>query len=372
MLRALFFIILVGALALMILSLVRRTPRHSGRDDRRDDDDALPLPPPSEPPTHAPRALSRDATVRLLHELAFGTELAPHVPAAHVKIVTAVAGALQGSAADPRYAPRRPLLLPELVRAVNDSDTTRRELAQMIARDPALVGSLLKLANSPIYRRSTQPIESLERALTVLGTQGARALVAAALLQPVFKSTPGDTGRFAEIVWEHTQRAAAAAELHASVVEGSDPFAGQLVALLLGLGTIVVYRVALDQYATRGLTPDATALASLLDEQAAKVARQIAAGWDLSGRVLDALDEQRPERIAAPESSLGRSLSFGFIVGALSVLRSHDRIDEETGRAAFAAAGGAGERFERLWNRLALPPGIEPGFVPSRSTAATS
>lgn len=338
MLSALIFIVLVGALALLILSLLRRTPRQSTREacnDELDEPRALPA-----PPAHAQRALSRAATVHLLHELAFGTELAPHVPAAHVKVVTAVASALPSSAADPRYAPRRPLLLPELMRAINDSETTRRQLAQTIARDPALVGSLLKLANSPLYRRGTQPVESLERALTLLGTQGARAL--------------------------------AAAELHSTVIESSYPFAAQLVALLLGLGSIVVYRVALDQYAARGLAPDATALASLLDKQVAKIARQIAAGWDLSGRVLDALEEQQPERIAAPETSLGRSLSFGFVVGALSVLRSHDRIDDETGRSTLAAAGGVGERFERLWARLALPPGVEPGFAPSRSTAATS
>jgi hypothetical protein len=78
------------------------------------------------------------------------------------------------------------------------------------------------------------------------------------------------------------------------------------------------------------------------------------------------------KRIEPPESALGRSLSFGSVVGALGVLRSHDRIDDETGRTALAAAGGVGERFERLWTRLALPPGVEPGFVPSRSTAATS
>ena len=371
MLRALIFIVLVGAFALLILSLLRRTPRQSTREARDDDEPGEPRTLPA-PPAHAQPALSRAATVQLLHELAFGTELAPSVPAAHVKVVSAVASALQSSAADPRYAPRRPLLLPELMRAVNDSETTRRELAQTIARDPALVGSLLKLVNSPLYRRGTQPVESLERALTLLGTQGARALVAAALLQPVFKPASSDAGRFPEIVWEHTQRAAAAAELHSTVIEGSDPFAAQLVALLLGLGSIVVYRVALDQYAARGVTPDATALASLLDEQVAKIARQIAAGWDLSGRVLDALEEQQPERIEPPESSLGRSLSFGSVVGALSVLRSHDRIDDETGRTALAAAGGVGERFERLWARLALPPGVEPGFVPSRSTAATS
>jgi HD-like signal output (HDOD) protein len=367
--RALLFIVIVGALALIVLSLLRRPARApvDGRPERPEPVEPKALPPPSE---RADRALSRATTLHLLHELAFETPLEPHVPAEHLKVVTAVANALQAASTDPKYAPRRPLLLPELVRAVNDSDTTRRELAQMIARDPALVGSLLKLANSPIYRRGSQPIESVERALTVLGTQGARALVAAALVQPVFRATSGDSAQFPEIVWEHTQRAAAAAEAHAAAVEASDPFTAQLVVLVMGLAAIVVYRIALDQYATRRIPPDATALASLLDAHTATVARHIASGWELSERVLEALEEQRPERVERPASSLGRSLRFGLLVGALSLLRSHDRIDDEAGLATVAAAGGVGDRFERLWGRLTWPP--EASDATSRSTVATS
>jgi HD-like signal output (HDOD) protein len=353
------FIVIVGALALVVLSLLRRKPHNSAKPRSTDDSDKsgesgehLALPAPG---TVIDRALSRATTMHLLHELAFATPLAPNVPAEHMKVVMATAHVLQGAATDTRYAPRRPLLLPELVRAVNENDTTRRELAQMIARDPALVGSLLKLANSPIYRRGSQPVEGLERALAVLGTQGTRALVAAALLQPVFGRMGGEAGQFPEIVWEHTQRAAAAAEVHATTVEAADPFSAQLVALVMGLGAIVVYRVALDQYAARRLVPDPTAIASLLDEQTAKAARQIAASWELSERVLEALDEQRPEYVERPPSSLGRSLRFGMVAGALSVLRSHDRIDDEAGLATLAAAGGAGERFERLWGRLTWP-----------------
>jgi hypothetical protein len=171
----------------------------------------------------------------------------------------------------------------------------------------------------------------------------------------VFRQAGGHAALFPEIVWEHTQRSAAAAEVHAAAVESADPFTAQLVALLMGLGAIVVYRIALDQYAARRLSPDATALASLLEAQTAKVARQIAASWELSERVLEALEEQQPEQ-AEPASSLGRSLRFGVVVGALSVLRSHDRIDDDAGLATLATAGGVGERFERLWGRLTWPP----------------
>ena len=362
MIRALLFIVIVGALALVVLSLLRRSPRNSGAGPQSSDagDESGERPALPAPGTVIEHALSRATTMHLLHELAFATPLAPNVPAEHVKVAMAAAHMLQAAATDTRYAPRRPLLLPELVRAVNDSETTRRELAQMIARDPALVGSLLRLANSPIYRRGSQPVESVERALSVLGTQGTRALVAAALMQPVFGRIGADAGQFPEIVWEHTQRAAAAAEVHATAVEASDPFAAQLVALVMGLGAIVVYRVALDQYAARQLAPDPAAIASLLDEQTAKAARQIAASWELSERILEALDEQRPEYVERPPSSLGRSLRFGIVAGALSVLRSHDRIDDDTGLATLAAAGGAGQRFERLWGRLTWPPETDP------------
>ena len=359
MIRVLLFIIVVGALALIVLSLLRRTPREvadsAGPDDDTGEQRALPA-----PAAYIERSLSRSTTMHLFHELALGAPLEANVPSEHMRVVMAVGSALQSVASDPKYAPRRPLLLPELVRAVNDSDTTRRELAKMIARDPALVGSLLKLVNSPIYRRGSQPVESIERALAVLGTQGTRSLVAAALMQPVFRAANDDSAQFAEMIWEHTQRSAAAAELHATAVEASDPFTAQLVALVLGLGTIVVYRCALDQYAARKLQPEPAALASLLEEQAPKAARQIAASWELSERVVEALDEQQPAKVERPPSSLGRSLRFGVWIGALSVLRSHDRIDDEAGAATLTAAGGAGERFERLWGRLTWPPDSKP------------
>jgi HD-like signal output (HDOD) protein len=254
------------------------------------------------------------------------------------------------------------MLLPQLLRAVNDSETTRKELAALITRDPALVGSLLKLANSPIYRRGSHAIEGVERALAVLGTQGVRSLAAAALVQPVFRAAAGDAGKFPEVVWEHTYRSAAAAELHASAVENADAFAAQLLALVMGLATIVVYRVALDQYASRRLVPDATALASLLDEHTAEVAHKLAASWELSAPMLEALDDQRPEKITRPQSALGRSLRLGLTAGALSMLRTADRIDDDTGLVSLAAAGGEGQRFERLWERLTWP---EPERVPS-------
>jgi HD-like signal output (HDOD) protein len=360
LLRGILFVVVIAALVVVILSLLRRTPRAKVEDAREDSHtapahgeapaalSASPLP-PAPPPS---KALARADVFNRLHELSLGTADKVAIPAEHAKVAEGVAAALQTAATDPRYAPRRPLLLPQLLNAVGDGDTSRGELARMIARDPALVGSLLRLANSPVYRRSEQPVESVERAVTVMGTQGIRSLIAAALVQPVFRTSGGQSGRFPEIVWEHTYRAAAAAEVHALAAEGADPFAAQLLALVTGLAALVVFRVAADQYARASLRGDAGTMAALLDEHTAGVALRIAESWELSPAFLEALDEQLRGKPARPGSSLGRSLKFGLVAGALAVLEANGTIDADTGLASLVAAGGIGPKFERLWGRF--------------------
>src|SRR5499427_89657 len=344
--RALLFVALIAALAAILLSLLRRAPQRAKPGADPSGAPATALPPPA-----GSKALGRDEVLRKLNALAFGAEPRGPVPPAQVEIVAAIGPTIESSAKDPRYAPRRPLLLPQLLRAASDDGSSRKDIADIIARDPALVGNLLKLANGPYYRTSSKPVESIDRAVTILGMQGIRSLAAAALVQPVFRASSKDTGRFAEVTWEHTYRSAAAAEVFAFAVEGTDPFAAQLLALVTGLARIVVFRVATDQYAARGAKPDPTALASLLDEHAPGVAREIAGTWELSDRLLDALDEQL-RGSARPVSDLGRSLRFGVVAGALSVLASEAAIDDDTARASLVAAGGSGKKFERMWERF--------------------
>src|SRR5581483_3025109 len=217
---------------------------------------------PSAPSAPVEGALVTEAVYRQLNMLAFAvSSLEAPVSSELLEIEPAARGVLERVASEPRYAPRRPLLLPQLLQAVNDSDVSRRELALIIARDPALAGSLLKLANSAFYRVNERAVESIDRAVAVLGTTGIRSLVATALMQPVFRLNAAQFPSFPEITWEHTYRSAAASEAHAAVIEDTDPFAAQLLGLVMGLGAIVVFRVALDQYSARPqLRPQASVI----------------------------------------------------------------------------------------------------------------
>jgi HD-like signal output (HDOD) protein len=312
-----------------------------------------------------------DAVLHKLNELAFSRSLTTSA-SGHDEIVEAVSKVLETAANEPRYAPRRPLLLPELMRAVSDTDTSRRELSTMISKDPSLVGSLLKLANSQFYRLNSQPVESVDRAVAVIGTEGIRSLIAAALVQPVFRVSGGEFAQFPEVIWDHTFLAANAAETYAAVVVNSDPFAAQLLALVNGLGAIVVFRVALDQYAARpGMRPDAATIVSVLDSHTSRVARAIAASWDLSGRILAALEDQVPVGGVTPEPTpLGRALKFGRFIAALAVLNSKGLIDDEAAKASLKASGASGAHFERIWERLTGKPPQPSKERPARTVSA--
>jgi HD-like signal output (HDOD) protein len=305
-------------------------------------------------PTQEVEPLGSEAVFARLHQLSLGAAAVGEAWApAHAEVISATADALQQSATEDRYTPRRPSLLPQLLRAVNDEDVSRRELVTIISKDPSLVGNLLKMANSPFYRVSPQAVESIDRAVVILGNDGLRSLIAAALAQPIFQIRGGDFPKFPEIAWEHTFRTASATVTHTAIVEKSDPFAAQLLGLVAGMAGIVVFRVALDQYDMRPeLRPHPGVMASLLDMESAVVAKRIAGSWGLSDRVIAALDDQTFAVAPDKRTALGRSLHFGRLASALAVLYTFKALDDVTAQVSLPIAGMPATELSRLWTRL--------------------
>jgi HD-like signal output (HDOD) protein len=301
-----------------------------------------------------------------LHRLSLGmSAVGEEWPGEHEEVIAATAAVLQDAATEDRYTPRRPSLLPQLLRAVNDEDVSRRELVTIISKDPSLVGNLLKMANSPFYRVSTQAVESIDRAVVILGNDGIRSLIAAALTQPIFQIRGGDFPKFPEIAWEHTFRTASATVTHTAIVEKSDPFAAQLLGLVAGMAGIVVFRVALDQYETRRqLRPHAGVMAALLDTQSVVVAKRIASSWGLSDRIMAALDDQTTAVAPDRRTALGRSLSFGRLASALAVLYTYKSLDDVTAQVSLPVAGMPATELGRLWTRLTAEQEVVPRKKP--------
>ncbi|UYC10951.1 HDOD domain-containing protein [Xanthomonas sp. CFBP 8445] len=246
------------------------------------------------------------AILARLCELAFAGRPVNASATATPAVMADAAAVLARIDAHPRYTPRRPHLLPQLTRAINDPAAGAHAIATILGQDPALAGNLLRIANSVVYRRHPEPIENLERAVALLGTEGLRQIVLAALLQPVIVDDGSVFGRCAAVLWEHTLLSAHAA---AQVPDREDANAAQLLALLCGLGAVAVVQVLRDVHARHAeAAPTPAAMTEMLEAWSAHCAKAISADWGLSPRVQRVLEEQASDADVATMSALGLAL----------------------------------------------------------------
>ncbi|HEX5462646.1 MAG TPA: HDOD domain-containing protein [Steroidobacteraceae bacterium] len=307
--------------------------------------------------------------LRRLRELELGANLAAQADRrnpAHDRVVAAALAAIGDPASQRKYFPRRPKLLPELIRAINSENVSVRQLVPIVAGAPSLVGNLLRVANSSFYRVTQQPIETIESALVILGSDGLRSVMAAALMQPIFQ-VPGAGGasRFPEIVWEHAVRSA-----HAALVERANAFAAELLTLICGLAEIALFRAVLEHCLppSAGERIDPLVVASILDSRSAAFAWHIAAEWRLSEEMLAAIEEQMAS--SEPATPLGRSLRFGRRAGTLAVLHGNSIIDEASLRISLPPSGLSPAHLESMLRRL-LRPHEDPRALASNQVTPT-
>lgn len=309
----------------------------------------------AEPPTPAVKPLSLQ---RLVYAVALSDPRAADQDARpepeQVKLMLEASATIARVGSEPRYMPSRPSLLPQILEMLNDEETSLKALSGMVQQDPQLTGDLLRTANSPFYRVSPQPVESIDRATSLLGTQGIRMLVTSRLLRPL-AGADVSLGFFGEVLWEHSLYSASAAEAFAGRSQEADPFTAHLLALLHGVGAVAVYRVINDLYEARpGLERDIPAIAGALDANAAVTAARIAANWGLSERSRQALEAQSSAAPVGGPAGLTRALQFGLLAGAATALCRRKLLSEENALRQIEAAGFTGPVPSRVWDRLAL------------------
>ncbi len=94
-----------------------------------------------------------------------------------------------------------PLSYNRLNEAINHPKTTINEIAQIISEDAGLTAQVLKLVNSPLY--SFSKIDSISRAVTLLGTKEIRDLALTASLVQTFPGISEDLLNM-QMYWRHS------------------------------------------------------------------------------------------------------------------------------------------------------------------------
>ncbi len=255
--------------------------------------------------------LARWARVRLLHEAeAFPTPVAAttHGTTATVPDENGRDGA-PGAFANIRTAPppadvpslpallaRRPALTtpPEVVQRLSSlvasEDATPDDVARVIQHDTYLTAAVLRIANSPLHA-PLEPVETVQRAVMMLGMRQILTLVTAASLMRLM--SPRDVAA-RRAFWRHAACAATAARALAVACGGTDPgkafVAGMLhdIGHLLVMGNLPDVAAQIARRSTANNVPLQTAEHDLLGYDHCDIGRRLLTEWRLGDAVADA------------------------------------------------------------------------------------
>ncbi|RDI99876.1 HDOD domain-containing protein [Dyella solisilvae] len=234
---------------------------------------------------------------------------------------------------DVRSLPRMPSVLPQLMRAMKSDTVNGAQLADLIRRDPVLVGEVMRVTGSVTYR-TAHPIGSLQHAVVLLGQIGLRHVVTSYVMKPILMASAGNSGQVVgQRLWDHAERSA-----HAAVFLSKgqcDPFEAYLAGLVgfTGLGAIA-------RLMDRGLGQDQPACSSLFIAGCARLAAQLTVQasrhWDLPPPVLDALVEQAESTADAMTLPMSRVLHVAQRLAMRQLLAEQGLLDGDTDYAGEA------------------------------------
>ncbi len=252
-----------------------------------------------------------------------------------------------------KYFPRRPLIIPKLIRAVNNVASSKMDLVAVISHDPVLAGELLKVANSPYYRLSDEPVDSIGRAIVVLGMDGLKSMASTLVMQPVLQVRTSYFPRFSETVWLHSVKAALAAQAYARKTSACDSFQAHLLCLLSSIGHIVVFQMMMEIYTKYSVTrPQIEVLRSLRNDHADSVSAAVVDQWHLSDEFVEILNAYQLKTPVNELEPLGRALYYGRLVATAHMLFEGGRYTQEQIDEIMKARGLHPEVFQVMWGVL--------------------
>lgn len=131
--------------------------------------------------------------------------------------------------------------LPDVVIRINElidsGEVTNNELERVILNDPALTAKLLRFANSSYFGLSGK-VETVLRAIAIIGHKELRNLVVASSVTATFKGIPSDLVNM-DMFWYHSVTCGVTARLLASSVDSRERFF--IAGLLHGVGRLILF-----------------------------------------------------------------------------------------------------------------------------------
>jgi HD-like signal output (HDOD) protein len=208
-----------------------------------------------------------------------------------------------------KSVPRLPTVVPQLMRSLRDPKSSATQYVNIIKQDPVIAAALLKMANSAYFNPHNKHIDSFQRAVVTLGTDGLRSILSTAVMQPIIQCKSEYFAHFGQKLWDHSLCTAVCCQILASK-DNLDPFKAYLLGLVHDIGPITIFTQLANEFRHNGNqeSPPAHAFYKLIDESGKELSHLITKEWELPEEIHVAIKEQ----IKADESS--RLSQYGTII----------------------------------------------------------
>jgi len=108
--------------------------------------------------------------------------------------------------------PPLPIVAQQLLKEIGNPNSSAKSLASIAIKDPGIVLTLLRMANSAFYAQDEEIVD-VQRAIVVIGLNNIRHLLMVSGLQNIFKQPKGARGYSFDALWAHALGTSVAARL---------------------------------------------------------------------------------------------------------------------------------------------------------------
>lgn len=146
-----------------------------------------------------------------------------------------------------KYLPTLPSILLKLIDACRQDEENLQKVSKIIEKDPSLSSKILNLVNSAYYGLPHR-IESMYRAVVLVGTDAIKNIAIGASVYEVFNQTKGNSVFNLKSFWWHSLKCAVVAKLIAEKTHYNHPDEAFLSGLLHDIGKLVFWVNFPEQY----------------------------------------------------------------------------------------------------------------------------
>ncbi len=181
--------------------------------------------------------------------------------------------------------------LPEVALKVRDTLEDERasmsDVAKVITSDVALSARLIQVANSPLLRSNHQ-IETVDAAVTRMGSNMVRNLVTSIAMQQMFQATSDATDQRLRAIWDHSTEIAAISQVLASQFTKLKADQALLAGLVHNIGALPILTRAEDYHE---LVADIVLLDRIISNAQAKIGNAILSKWNFPEELIAVVTE---------------------------------------------------------------------------------